>query len=196
MRSRDSYDVVASEYARHIAGELAHKPFDREMLARFASDARAVSEGGSLPVLDLGCGPGHVTRYLHDLGVQIVGVDLSPGMLREARRLNPDIEFREGDMRSLDWPDGSVAAIVAPYSILHIPREEVVAVLGECRRVLLSGARSSPRRGSRPVEIPEHILITHLAEVGVVQPDGQKRRWRMEHDEVLYLRSEKSHGLH
>ena len=42
-------------------------------------------------------------------------------------------------MRSLPWPDASVAGIAALYSIIHIPREEVVAVLGELRRVLLPG---------------------------------------------------------
>lgn len=136
MKARESYDRVARDYAAHIAGELAHKPFDREMLERFAERARLVPGGEHLPVLDLGCGPGHVTRYLHDTGMPVIGVDISPGMLEEARRLHPGTEFREGDMRSLSRPDASVAAIAAPYSILHIPREEVVGVLREFRRVL------------------------------------------------------------
>lgn len=137
MKTRESYDDVAPEYANHIAGELAHKPFDRELLERLARRAGMVQGGEHLPVLDLGCGPGHVTRYLYDLDVPVIGVDISPGMLREARRLNPGIEFREGDMRSLPWAGASVAAIVAPYSILHIPRTDVVAVLRELRRVLV-----------------------------------------------------------
>jgi len=139
MKARESYDRVARAYTEHIAGELAHKPFDREMLERFARHVREMSGGESLPVLDLGCGPGHVTRYLHDLGVSVIGVDLSPGMLDEARRLNPDIDFREGDMRSLIWADASVAAIAALYSIIHVPREEVVLALRELRRVLFPG---------------------------------------------------------
>ena len=139
MKARESYDRVAREYAERYAGELAHKPFDREMLERFAGRARAVPGGERLPVLDLGCGPGHLTRYLHDLGVPAIGVDISPGMLDQARRLHPGLEFREGDMRALAWADASVAAIAAPYSILHIPREDIGRVLGELRRVLVPG---------------------------------------------------------
>jgi SAM-dependent methyltransferase len=141
MNTRESYDHVAGEYAVRFGGELAHKPFDREMLGRFADLARQVPDGPGLPVLDVGCGPGHITRYLHDLGLPVVGVDVSPGMLGEARRLNPGIAFRQGDMRRLPWSDASVAAIAAPYSILHIPRQDVVPVLGELRRALVPGGR-------------------------------------------------------
>lgn len=75
------------------------------------------------PVCDLGCGPGHVARYLHDLGMEeIFGLDLSTGMVETARRLNPGIEFRQGNMLSLDAGDGSWGAIVAFYSIVHLPR--------------------------------------------------------------------------
>jgi ubiquinone/menaquinone biosynthesis C-methylase UbiE len=137
MNPQQSYDRVARDYAEHIAGELAHKPFDRQILQHFAHLARDIPGGRHLPVLDLGCGPGHITRYLHDLGVPIIGVDISPGMLAEAHRLHPDLPFREGDMRALTWPDASIAAIAVPYSILHIPCEDVVAVLGELRRVLV-----------------------------------------------------------
>lgn len=139
MNARDSYDQVAAAYAARIAGELADKPFDRQLLRRFADRARSVPGGEDRPVLDLGCGPGHITRYLHDLGLPVIGVDVSPGMLVQARRLNPDLEFRVGDMRALDWPDGAVAAIAAPYSIIHVDRGDVVAVLREWRRVLVPG---------------------------------------------------------
>lgn len=136
MRAQESYDRVAAEYARRIAGELEHKPLDRELLERFAREVRANLEH---LVCDLGCGPGHVARFLHDLDVPVVGIDLSDGMVDEARRLNPDIPFRQGDMRALDVPDGSFTGIVAFYSILHVPREEVTAALREMRRVLLPG---------------------------------------------------------
>lgn len=141
MKARDSYDQVAADYAARIAGELAHKPFDRQMLGRFADRARAVPGGEDLPVLDLGCGPGHITRYLHDLGLPVIGVDISPRMLDEARRLNPGLAFRAGDMRALDWPDASVAAIAAPYSIIHIHRDDIISVLRELGRVLVPGGR-------------------------------------------------------
>jgi SAM-dependent methyltransferase len=129
-----SYDVVADEYAQRIFEELKHKPVDRNLLDRFA--ARVRTNG---PACDLGCGPGHVARYLHERGVQIIGVDLSPVMVGCAKRLNPGIEFRQGDTRRLDVEDGSWGGIVAFYSIIHIPRSEVVAALSEMKRVLRPG---------------------------------------------------------
>src|SRR5690349_3614900 len=106
-----SYDTVADEYVRRIYDELQHKPLDRQLLDRFASEVR---ENG--PVCEVGCGPGHVARYLHERGVQVCGVDLSAAMIAQARKLNPGIEFREGDMMALDAPDAAWAGIVAFYS--------------------------------------------------------------------------------
>jgi hypothetical protein len=50
---RTSYDTIADEYARHVYGELEHKPFDRDLLTRFAA-----ATTGRGPVCDMGCGPG------------------------------------------------------------------------------------------------------------------------------------------
>lgn len=127
----DSYDRIAADYVRHIYHEMDGKPFDRALLDAFA--ARLSGKG---TVCDMGCGPGHIARYLADRGVDMVGVDLSPGMLERASALNPDIEFRLGNMLSLDDPDASWAGVVAFYSIIHIPREACVAALAEIRRVL------------------------------------------------------------
>ncbi|HLJ67391.1 MAG TPA: methyltransferase domain-containing protein [Chloroflexota bacterium] len=133
MRAQESYDRVAAAYARRFVGELEHKPLDRQLLQRFAREINATSER---PACDLGCGPGHIARYLHDLTVPVVGVDISAGMIAEASRLNPEIEFRQGDMMSLDLEDGSLSGVAAFYSILHVPRAEVTAALREIRRVL------------------------------------------------------------
>src|SRR5262245_14089732 len=99
-----SYDRVADEYVRRIYDELRHKPLDRELLDRFADRVRAVG-----PACDLGCGPGHVARYLRERGARVCGVDLSPAMVDRARRLNPDIDFMQGDMRALTVPDDAWA---------------------------------------------------------------------------------------
>ncbi len=132
---QDTYDLVADEYVRRIFHELDDKPFDREILNRFARRAQ-----GSGPVYDLGCGPGHVARYLHEHGVNVTGVDLSSGMVQQARELNPGIEFRQGDMCSLDVEDRSLAGIVAFYSIVHFAPDSLAAVFGELHRVLAHGA--------------------------------------------------------
>ena len=128
---RESYDRIADEYARRISGELQHKPLDRELLNRFAA---AVAGRGE--VCDLGCGPGHVARYLSDAGVKVFGLDLSPRMLEEARQLNPGISFRQGNMLALDLPDASLAGIAAFYAIVNIPPESLPLAFREMQRVL------------------------------------------------------------
>jgi ubiquinone/menaquinone biosynthesis C-methylase UbiE len=126
---RNSYDVVAEEYARRIYDELKDKPLDRQLLDRFARDAQS-------PICDIGTGPGHVARYLHDRGANVFGIDISAGMVEQARRLNPGIEFQLGNMLALDTPEGSWGGITAFYSIIHVPRSEVINALREFNRVL------------------------------------------------------------
>jgi ubiquinone/menaquinone biosynthesis C-methylase UbiE len=131
---RESYDRVADEYARRIFNELQHKPLDRELLNRFAAE---VVGGGE--VCDMGCGPGHVARYLRDAGTTVFGLDLSPRMLEQARQFNPDLSFREGNMMALDLQDGTLAGIAAFYAIVNIPQESLPLVFREMERVLQPG---------------------------------------------------------
>lgn len=126
-----SYDRIAQDYADRLYNELSNKPLDRMLLDDFASRLN-----GDGPVCDLGCGPGHVGRYLHDRGVNVFGLDLSPGMLEQARNLNPGMEFREGDMLDLDVPDSSWAAAISFYSIVHIPKVDIPQAFREINRVL------------------------------------------------------------
>jgi ubiquinone/menaquinone biosynthesis C-methylase UbiE len=131
---QQSYDNVADEYTRRISNELEGKPFDRELLRRFANEVRG--RGG---VCDLGCGPGHVAGYLQSLGVNVVGLDISPGMLEQARQLSPEILFVSGDMLALDWPDCRLVGIVAFYAIVNTPTDSLPTVFREMFRVLQAG---------------------------------------------------------
>lgn len=131
---RESYDRIADDYAREIFGELQHKPFDRELLERFADRMR-----GRGQACDMGCGPGQVARYLQNAGVTVFGLDLSPRMVEVARRLNPDISFREGNMVALDLPDAALAGIAAFYAIVNTPEESLPSVFREMYRVLQPG---------------------------------------------------------
>ncbi len=125
---------MAADYAGHIFDELRHKPFDRAILDRFGTIARPVG-----PVCDLGCGPGQVARYLHDGGGTATGLDLSPGMVAQARRLSPDIPFRQGTMLALPFDNASLGGIAAFYSIIHIPRPRLPTVFGEMWRTVRPG---------------------------------------------------------
>jgi SAM-dependent methyltransferase len=131
---RDNYDCVAAEYARRIYGELAHKPLDRQLLDRFAA-----ATAGHGKVCDMGCGPGHVARYLHDAGAEAFGLDVSPAMLDQARQLNPGMAFEQGDMLALDLDADSLAGITAFYAIVNLPPAELPDVFREMHRVLQPG---------------------------------------------------------
>src|SRR5262245_31356976 len=134
MDVRESYDSASKAYAEHLAAELTKKPLDRHLLNRFAEETR-----GRGLVADVGCGPGHVAKYLHDQGVTVVGIDLSPEMIKCAVSLNPGLDFRAGDMRELSLPAASLVGLVAFYSIVHFDSTELGGVMTQLRQVLARG---------------------------------------------------------
>ncbi|WP_017595695.1 class I SAM-dependent DNA methyltransferase [Nocardiopsis potens] len=132
--TRASYDAIAADYDEHFADQLSGKPLDRAVLAGFAELVRG-------PVVDVGCGPGRVTAHLASLGLDVHGVDLSPGMLAVARRLHPGVRFEEGSMTALDAPEGGFGAVVAWYSLIHLLPEDVPGALAGFHRALAPGGR-------------------------------------------------------
>lgn len=116
--TRASYDIVAADYARLLPGAHDGRPLDAAIMRAFAD----LAEG---PVGDLGCGTGRITRHLHELGLETFGVDLSDGMLAEARRLHPHLDFQQGDITRLGLADDSLGAAVVWYSTVHMPAGEV-----------------------------------------------------------------------
>jgi ubiquinone/menaquinone biosynthesis C-methylase UbiE len=132
---KGGYDRVAGSYAEQFRDELDRKPFDRKML-----DWLAEKVGGLGVVCDMGCGPGQIARYLQSRGAKVCGVDLSPEMVRQASKLNPGINFRQGDMSALNGvEDNSYGGVAAFYSIVNLPRRSVVVALRELGRVLRPG---------------------------------------------------------
>ncbi|WP_035841402.1 class I SAM-dependent methyltransferase [Kitasatospora azatica] len=137
--TRTSYDAIAADYTARFVDELAIKPLDRAMLAAFAEYVRAGEPG---QVADLGCGPGRVTAHLRGLGLDAFGLDLSPEMVALARRAYPELRFEVGSMTELGGlPDGSLAGIVAWYSIIHLPPAQLPTVLAEFHRILAPGGQ-------------------------------------------------------
>jgi SAM-dependent methyltransferase len=131
--TRSSYDTDASGYAEKVRGLLDEMPFLRASLTLFAE---LVDGAGGGPVADVGCGPGYVTGYLHELGVDAFGIDLSPEMIAIARRDHPELRFDVGTMTELDLEDDSVGGIVAFWSVIHVPDHAVPTVFEQFRRVL------------------------------------------------------------
>lgn len=129
-----SYDRVAGQYAAEYFDELDRKPFDRELLTRFA---KRLPDGTR--VCDIGCGPGHIARYLAGEGLDPIGVDVSGAMVETARRLNPGLHFVQSDMLGLPFADHWFAGVTAFYSLIHLERSSVPLALGEFHRVLAPG---------------------------------------------------------
>lgn len=136
-RTRASYEIDAEGYAEEVSDLLAGHPHLRASLDVLVQDVR---ERGGGEVADVGCGTGYVVRHLHEAGLQAMGIDLSPAMIRIARRQNPGLRFEVGSMTDLGLPDASLAGIVAFWSIVHVPDHALPGVLGELRRVLCLGA--------------------------------------------------------
>lgn len=128
---RTAYDIASDAYSRHFLDELDRKPFDREVLLRFAE---LVGEEGT--VLDLGCGPGHTTAFLSNLGLTTTGVDLSPRMIERAIESFPQSCFEVGDFFSLSQRPSSVGGVLAFYCIVHLTAGQLVPAFSEMYRVL------------------------------------------------------------
>jgi SAM-dependent methyltransferase len=135
-RTRAAYDTVSQDYERLLRDELAQKPLDRGLLSTFAA---VVARDGGGRVVDAGCGPGRITQYLRDLGVDAYGVDLSHRMIDVARRSYPGLCFEVGDIAALPEHDGALAGVVAWYSTIHTPVDALCDVFGEFRRALRAG---------------------------------------------------------
>jgi len=132
---RSSYDAVAADYADHLVEELSGLPFETWLLDRVLAHAA----GG--PVVEVGCGPGHVTAYLADGGGDATGIDLSPAMVAEARRRFPGRSFEVGDLRRLTRPATSSgwAAVLGWYSLIHLAASELPPAVAALVRPLAPG---------------------------------------------------------
>ncbi|MER6675042.1 class I SAM-dependent methyltransferase [Streptomyces sp. NPDC000983] len=134
--TRAAYDGVVELYASLFADRLETQPFARAMIGTFAELVRAT---GNLRVADVGCGPGHLTGMLNELGLDAFGIDLSPGMVEHARRARPALRFDEARMERLPVEDGALGGVLAHYSMIHTPPAELPALLKEQVRVLAPG---------------------------------------------------------
>ncbi|OAR22593.1 methyltransferase [Streptomyces sp. ERV7] len=133
QETRAAYDGVVELYASLFADRLETRPFTRAMLSTFAELVRGT---GNLRTADVGCGPGHLTAMLDDLELDAFGLDLSPAMVDHARRAHPALRFDEARMEALPVEDGTLGGVLAHYSMIHTPPEELPALLAEQVRVL------------------------------------------------------------
>ena len=129
---RRAYAVMADRYIELFGTTAEVHGDDLALITRHLSIRPGV-------VLDVGCGPGHLTAYLHSLDVDATGIDLVPEFIAHARTAYPDSRFEVGSMHRLAIPDQSVAGVLAWYSLIHLPPDDLDGALAELRRVLAPG---------------------------------------------------------
>ncbi|MEO3753669.1 class I SAM-dependent methyltransferase [Streptomyces sp. B6B3] len=134
--TRSAYDGVVELYVSKFANRLETQPFSRAMIGTFAE---LVRETGNPRAADVGCGPGHLTAMLHDMGLDAFGLDLSPAMIDHARRAHPALRFDEARMEALPVEDRALGGVLAHYSLIHTPPGELPALLTELVRTLSPG---------------------------------------------------------
>jgi SAM-dependent methyltransferase len=131
---RASYDRVADNYVEMNLGDIRTHPWLRAALDGFAACVRGLG-----PVLDVGCGPGSVTAYLAEHGLDVSGVDLSPRMIEHARRLHPDQRFAVASATELNLEHSSFGGILGWWSLFNLPRHVLGSVLESFARALVPG---------------------------------------------------------
>ena len=126
---RQSYASVADLYIELFGTSRQVHPDDLAFIGRHLGSRRGA-------VLDLGCGPGHITGYLRALGVDATGIDMVPEFIDHARAAHPNGRYELGSLESLDAADHSVAGMLAWYSLIHLPPQNLRGVLVEFRRAI------------------------------------------------------------
>ncbi len=134
-RVRAAYAAVAADHADQLATELEGLPFERWLLDRVAADA------GNRPVVDAGCGLGHVTAYLADAGADARGIDLTAQMVEQARSHFPGVRYDVGDLTRLLRPENADGwgAVLGWYSLIHLAGSEFPAAVAALARPLAPG---------------------------------------------------------
>jgi uncharacterized protein YceH (UPF0502 family) len=169
VRVTQTYDVVAEAYADQLGDELTHKPFDTWLLDRVAAAA------GRGPVVDVGTGPGHVAAYLASHGLTVTGVDLSPGMVAEARIRHPSVSFEVGDLRRLLRPRTASgwAAITAWYALVHLTESELPEAIRALGSTLTSGGLLALAVHTGPETRHATEMMGHVVDVDFVLHDPE-----------------------
>lgn len=122
-----TYDKIADKYTQRYFDDLSDSSYIDKFLSYLPKKAK---------VLDIGCGPGTFINYTRKKGFDVEGVDLSEEMIKIAKQKNPEGNFKVMDMRKLNYDDASYDSLLAAYSLIHIPSEEIPSTLRGFNRVL------------------------------------------------------------
>lgn len=155
-KTRKAFDEIAEEYCEQTEEE-GNREFQKKML-----DKTLARLGPKPRVIDLGCGDGRDTEYLRNKGADVVGIDLSKGMISLARKKYPKASFLQSDMRDTVFPDDTFHGAWANASIVNLPKSELSHVEKEVYRILEPGGvfcfsfKEGEKEGFETSVIDEH----------------------------------------
>ncbi|GAB7191160.1 class I SAM-dependent methyltransferase [Kineococcus sp. NUM-3379] len=132
-QTQQGYDAIAEDFARLLPGLDAETTLDVAMIDDFADRCAAAQLG---PVLDAGCGTGRVSAHLAARGLDVFGVDLSPGMVELARRTRPHLRFDVGALEELPVPSATLGGLLAWYSLIHTAPDRLSGIVDGFARAL------------------------------------------------------------
>ncbi len=128
---RRGYDALSLRYDEAYRASAKYRPWLGELIAALPPAAA---------VVDLGCGSGvPVARDLVAAGHRVTGVDFSAVQLCRARRLVPAATFLRSDLTAVRFSPASLDAVLAFYSIIHVPLAEQQPLLHRIARWLRPG---------------------------------------------------------
>jgi SAM-dependent methyltransferase len=177
---RESYDRVADAYVELGLGDVEKYPWLQVAVDGFVRAVRGLG-----PVLDVGCGPGDLTAYLAEQGLEVSGVDLSARMIEHARRRYPGQRYAVASATELELEDSSLGGILGWWSLFNLPRHILPPVLESFARALVPGGHfviathqgdgeivRTEAYGGVPVAWTTHLwqpgeLIAHLQAAGL-----------------------------
>lgn len=174
---RAAHNVLAEFYAVYLTDALDRMPEERAVPGLFCDLVPGAGLGAS--VGDIGCGTGRLEPHLAARGLSPRGIDLSPEMIRVARRDQPRFEYDVADLRELPFADASLAGVVCWYSLMYLAPSGRPATFAELARVARPGGYlvtafkagdSGLRRGGRTTGLGVEFDVCWLS------PDEMERR--------------------
>ena len=130
--TQQAYNLAAQKYHDLFHNEINEKEYDRKLLDSFAASFNSDSL-----LCDAGWWPsGHISRYLIDKGLKVIGIDISEKCVELARLNNPDMRFECADISNMPFDGNSFDGLISYYSIINTPKIYVNKIFNEFRRVL------------------------------------------------------------
>ncbi|MDI5950279.1 class I SAM-dependent methyltransferase [Flavobacterium yafengii] len=123
-----SYDETANEYFKIVS--------EFDLIPEIFEFTKLIKQNGR--ILDLGCGPGHHSKYFSNLDFKVTGIDLSSEMIKLAKKEFADVNFKVMDILDLDFEKNSFDGIWASASLLHIPKNHIKLILNKIKDALIN----------------------------------------------------------